>query len=154
MPWYVLRTKPNCEKKAADTLQAMQLDAYCPIKTEIRQWNDRKKKVQAPLLPAMILINCAETERNLVFGTSLVKQYLFWLGKPAIVTKKEVEGLRAFERVDYKRCDLVTIRPGETIDLSTMGLKHQKGLVKYVSGDQCWVVLDSLGYIVKLQLAT
>ena len=154
MPWFVLKTKPNCEKKAADKLQAMQLEAYCPVKTELRQWSDRKKKVQAPMLPSMILVNCDETERNLVFDAPWVKQYLFWLGKPAIVTQKEVDALRTFETTDYKRCDLVTIKPGETIDLSAMGLKHQKGVVKYVSGDQCWVVLDSLGYIVKLQLAT
>ncbi len=154
MPWYVLRTKPNCEIKAATKLQTLAMDAYCPIKTEIRQWSDRKKKVQVPLLPSMILVNCEEAERNLVFGIPHVRQYLFWLGKPAMVTQAEVEALKSFETADYKRCELEAIKPGETIDLSAMGLQHQKGVVKYLSGDQCWVVLNSLGYIIKLQLQT
>ena len=128
------------------------MEAYCPVKTEIRQWSDRKKKVKVPLLPSMILVNCAEAERNQVFSIPNVKGYLFWLGKPAIVTEKEVEALRSFENEEYKRCDLVSIEPGKKIDLSSIGLKHQKGVVKYVSGDQCWVVLDNLGYVVKLQL--
>ncbi|MCX7548853.1 UpxY family transcription antiterminator [Xanthomarina sp. F1114] len=153
MPWFVLKTKPNCEKKAADKLQAINVNAYCPVKTVVKQWSDRKKKVQVPLLPSMILVNCNEADRNMVFGIPYVRPYLFWLGKPAVVTEKEVEALRLFETEDYKRCDLETIKVGETVDLSSIGLQQQKGVVKYVSGDQCWVVLDSLGYIVKLQLA-
>ena len=154
MPWFVLKTKPNSEKKVTAQLQALNIDAYCPVRTEIRQWSDRKKKVVLPLLPSMILVNCTEANRNLVFSVPQARQYLFWLGKPAIVTEKEVSALRSFENEDYKRCDLVAMAPGKRIDLSTIGLKHQKGVVKYVSGDQCWVVLDNLGYIVKLQLET
>jgi len=152
MPWFVLKTKPNSEKKVATQLQDMQMEAFCPVRTEIRQWSDRKKKVQVPLLPSMILLNCEEADRNRVFGIPLVTNYLFWLGKPAIVTNDEIEALRSFEKEEYRRCDLEAIRHGETVDLSSIGLKHQKGVVKYVSGDQCWVVLDNLGYIVKLQL--
>ena len=152
MPWFVLKTKPNSEKKVTAQLQDMQIEAYCPLRTEIRQWSDRKKKVKLPLLPSMILVNCAEADRNLVFAVPQVKQYLFWLGKPAIVTEKEVEALRTFENEEYRRCDLVSLEPGKKIDLSSLGLKHQKGVVKYVSGDQCWVVLDNLGYVIKLQL--
>ena len=152
MPWFVLKTKPNSEKKVAAQLQSLQMDAYCPVRTEIRQWSDRKKKVKVPLLPSMILVNCEETERNQVFTVPQVKQYLFWLGKPAIVTEEEVKALRSFEHEEYKRCDLVAMEPGQKIDLGVIGMKHQKGVVKYVKGDQCWVVLDNLGYIVKLQL--
>ena len=152
MPWFVLKTKPNSEKKVSAQLQELHMEAYCPLKTEMRQWSDRKKKVKVPLLPSMILVNCAETERNQVFSVPNVKGYLFWLGKPAIVTEKEVTALRSFEIEEYRRCELVSMEPGKKIDLSSMGLKHQKGVVKYVSGDQCWVVLDNLGYVVKLQL--
>lgn len=113
------------------------METYCLVKTEVKQWSERKKKVEVPLLPSMILVNCKDTERNLVFNVPLVKQYLFWLGKPAVATQKEVNALRSFETEDYKRCDLETIKTGETIDLSAIGLKHQKGVVKYVSGDQC-----------------
>ena len=128
MPWFVLKTKPNSEKKVATYLQEIQMEAFCPIRTEIRQWSDRKKKVQVPLLPSMILVNCEETERNKVFSVPLVNNYLFWLGKPAIVTNDEIEALRSFEKEEYRRCDLAAIRHGETIDLSSIGLKHQKGV--------------------------
>ena len=152
MPWFVLKTKPNSEKKVTAQLQAMHMEAYCPVRKEIRQWSDRKKKVKVPLLPSMILVNCDDSERQKVFSVSNVIQYLFWLGKPAVVTENEVEALRSCEKEDYKRCDLVAIKPGQEIDLGSIGLTHQKGLVKYVSKDQCWVVLDKLGYLVKLQL--
>ena len=152
MPWFVLKTKHTSEKKVTAQLQEMQMEAYCPVRTEIRQWSDRKKKVKVPLLPSMILVNCEDTERQKVFTVPNVRRYLYWLGKPAVVTENEVEALRSFENDDYRRCDLVAIEPGKKIDLSSIGMAHQQGVVKYVSGDQCWVVLDNLGYVVKLQL--
>lgn len=152
MPWFVLKTKPNSEKKVAGQLLDMQMEAYCPVRSEIRQWSDRKKKVKVPLLPSMILVNCKDSERHKVFGIPNAKQYLYWLGKPAVVTEKEVEALRSCEKEAYRRCDLVAVEPGKTIDLNAIGMTHQKGVVKYVSGDQCWVILDNLGYVVKLQL--
>ena len=88
----------------------------------------------------------------MVFDVPLVRNYLFWLGKPAIATEDEIEALRSFENEGYKRCDLEAIKQGDSIDLSSLGLQHQKGVVKYISGDQCWVVLDNMGYIIKLQM--
>ena len=72
MPWFVIKTKPNSEKKVTAQLQEMQMEAYCPVKTELRQWSDRKKKVKVPLLSSMILVNCEETERQKVFTSDRI----------------------------------------------------------------------------------
>ena len=46
MKWYVLHTKPRCEKKAEQQLLSMGIIAYCPTRTEMKLWSDRRKKVQ------------------------------------------------------------------------------------------------------------
>jgi hypothetical protein len=43
---------------------------------------------------------------------------------------------------------------GSNINLKEFGFQQEKGTVKYVSGQQCWVVLESLGYVIKLQLSS
>ena len=73
MLWFALKTKPNCEKKAAEKLRVMQMEGNCPVKIEFKHWSDRKKKVAEPLLPSMILVNCKGAERNLVFNEVNIK---------------------------------------------------------------------------------
>ena len=57
MPWYVLYTKPRQEKKVADGLIAIGIAAYCPLVTTIKQWSDRKKKVEVPLINSYVFVN-------------------------------------------------------------------------------------------------
>lgn len=153
MPWYVLHTKPRNEKKVASRLQDLGIQAYCPLRKEIRQWSDRKKKVEVPLLPSMILVNLEDKERHTVFMAPGAVGYMFWLGKPAVVTQAEVDALQELQaNKNNHTMEVESIRPGTQLNLSEMGFKSQKGTVKYVSGNQCWVVLEGLGYVVKLEI--
>jgi len=152
--WYVLYSRPNAEKKLAALLKERGITAYCPTRTEIRYWSDRKKKVQVPVLPSMVLVYIKFSERNNVFDIPSAVRFLYWAKEPAMVSTKEVEALK--ESLDSKKTiDAKTekIKPGHKIDLSPLGFKDQKGKVKYVSGNQCWVILESIGYVVKVTLA-
>ena len=152
MPWHVLITKPKYELKVATRLSENGFEVCCPTRIEIRQWSDRKKKVTVPLLPSMILVNIAEKDRAKVFEVPGALRYLFWLGKAAIVPAEEVDLLK--EIADKKQHVLSTekIGVGQEINLEAFGLSAKKGTVKYISGNQCWVVLHNLGYVVKLKI--
>ena len=71
-------------------LNDLGVEVYCPVKTEVRQWSDRKKKVIVPVLPSMVLVHLKETDRDQVFLVPGVLRYLFWLGKAAQVSSKEI----------------------------------------------------------------
>ncbi|WP_435134222.1 UpxY family transcription antiterminator [Formosa sp. A9] len=151
--WYVVYTKSRGEKKVAEQLNALGVKAYCPVKTEMRVWSDRKKKVVVPLLPSMILVKLPEQDRDRVFAVSGVVRYMFWGGKPVVVREHEVEVLKEVEQNNGMELNAVeAIGPGTQLELSNFGFEDQSGEVKHVSGNQCWVVLKDLGYVVKLQL--
>ena len=67
MAWYVIRTKPQHEIKTANLLDALGLEVYCPVLTEVRQWTDRKKKVTLPLFRTYIFANLDVKNRNQVY---------------------------------------------------------------------------------------
>ncbi|MEZ4801887.1 MAG: UpxY family transcription antiterminator [Gelidibacter sp.] len=151
MPWYVLITKPKSEKKVAEKLAQRGIEVCCPVSVEVRQWSDRKKKVEVPLLPSMVLVHLEDKERSVVFETAGAVRYLFWLGKPATVSESEIDALVAVNSSPLTLQSVEKIQPGTIIDLHGLGFHSEKGTVKYVSGNQCWVVLHSLGYVIKLQ---
>ncbi|MBA6153428.1 UpxY family transcription antiterminator [Gelidibacter maritimus] len=152
MPWYVLITKPKHELKVAERLTEAGFEVCCPTRVEVRQWSDRKKKVTVPLLPSMVLVNCAEKDRAQVFLIPGAVRYLFWLGEPAVVPAKEVQVLKDIASQKQQVISTEKIEIGQEIDLKQYGLTAKKGTVKYISGNQCWVVLHQLGYVIKLKI--
>ena len=150
--WFVLVTKPKAEKKAASQLSLMGIEAFCPVRKEVRQWSDRKKKIEVPLLPSMVLVNLDDVNRSKVFAVAGVKRYLFWLGKPAIVRPDEIKALKMIQNQNHKSLDIEHLSVGSNINLKKFGFEQEKGTVKYISANQCWVVLHSLGYVIKLHI--
>lgn len=151
MPWYVLITKPKSERKVAEKLQQKGIEVCCPVRVEMRQWSDRKKKVEVPLLPSMILVKLDDKQRSVVFETFGAVRYLFWLGQPAIVSEAEIDALIDIKTNNLTVLNVEQLKVGNEIEVEGLGFKHEKGTIKYVSGNQCWVVLHNLGYVIKLQ---
>ncbi len=57
MPWYVLYTKSRNEKKLTQLLSEKGFDVYCPLQETVKQWSDRKKKVQEPIFKSYIFVH-------------------------------------------------------------------------------------------------
>ena len=150
--WHVIYTKPRAEKKVEERLNTFGIEAYCPVKQEVKQWSDRKKKILTPVLPSMVLVNIDEKERNKVFDIPGVVRYMFWLGKHAIVKQEEVDSLKTLlTQNNIVSQDTIALKVGETIIVP--GFENQSGIIKKISPNKIWVVLKNLGYVIKLKIA-
>ncbi|MGO1751828.1 MULTISPECIES: UpxY family transcription antiterminator [Psychroflexus] len=151
--WYVIYTKPRAEKKTAKRLNDFGIEAYCPTVKEIRVWSDRKKKIDKPVLPSMIFVKISEDDRHLVFNINTVTRYLFWDKEAAKVSENEINELKASlnSKSAYQSIDFETIKIGEKIDLSKLGFKNEEGTIKNIKDNKCWIVLERLGFIIKLE---
>src|SRR5208282_2245935 len=49
-PWYAVQTKARHERAVARYLRSQGLEEYLPLHTVQRQWSDRLKSVELPLL--------------------------------------------------------------------------------------------------------
>ncbi len=153
MNWYVLHTKPRSEKKVEEKLLSLGISAYCPTRSEIRFWSDRKKRIQVPVLPSMVLVNIDTKDINRVFESSGVIRYMFWLGKRAIVRQEEVDILKKYLNGSYNfiNTKFSNIKVGDDFSLSSFN--NESGIVKRISNNNIWIYLKSIGYSVKLKLA-
>ena len=148
--WHVIYTKPRAEKKVEERLNNFGIEAYCPVKQEVKQWSDRKKKILVPVLPSMVLVNIDEKERNKVFDIPGVVRYMFWLKKHAIVKDDEVNTLKSLLcQTNIISQNTETLKVGENINVP--GFENQSGIIKKISNNQIWVVLKKLGYVIKLK---
>ena len=153
MKWYVLYTRTRCEKKAEKQLLSMGINVYCPTYSTVRFWSDRKKKVDVPVLPSMVLVRLDKKDFNRVFECSAVVRYMFWLGKKAVVKKYEIDILKKYldEGHEFLNNTGSEINVGDNFNLSLFN--DEKGIVKRISNNNIWIYLKSIGYNVKLKLA-
>ena len=153
MNWYVIYTKPKWEKKVAEQLAEAGIDCYCPLITQIRQWSDRKKKVEVPLFNSYVFVQLAESERNSVFQSVGVVRYLFWLGKPAIVRHEEIEVIKKWINTS-DAADIMVDRYkiGDAIQLESGPFSAQKAIVQEVTNTYYVLVLESLGCVLKMKI--
>ena len=150
MPWYVLYTKSRQEKKVAEGLKQLGVEAYCPLVTVMKQWSDRTKKVELPLINSYVFVNINEEKRDVVFKVSGIVRYLFWLGKPAVVRDIEIEALQkslegittSFEVLSFKKNEVFAIPDGPFQGL--------EGIIKHINKNTIQLVLVDLGFYITI----
>ncbi len=153
MKWFVLYTKANFEIKVAQGIKDLGIKSYCPVFTQIKQYSDRKKKVEKPLLPSYVLVQLSEQDRPKVFSIPGVVCYLFWLGKPAEVREEEIALLKRNLNGNYDEVLISKLTKGEKYDIPFGPFKGQKGRVLNVSKNKLRFELPSLGFFVTLTKA-
>lgn len=151
MNWYVIYTKPRNEKKVAEALKKAGIIVYCPMKKEVKQWSDRKKKVETPLLPSYVFVQLEDKDRNIVFSVNGVVRYLFWLGKPVIVNQKEIETLKEFTQNKYTNITTRTLQPGDKMKIENGVFIGQDALIKEIMPNKLILVLESLGVLLTIE---
>ncbi|MFV8378229.1 UpxY family transcription antiterminator [Flavobacterium sp. LB3R33] len=153
MNWYVVYTKPKWEKKVAEQLKNKGIECYCPLITQVRQWSDRKKKVEVPLFNSYVFVQLPDSERNAVFQSVGVVRYLFWLGKPAVVRDEEISVIKKWLNTsEGKEVSILSFQIGDAIQLDSGPFSNQKAIVQEVTNTHYVLVLESLGCILKMKL--
>jgi len=152
MNWYVVYTKPKWEKKVAEQLVKIGIECYCPLITQVRQWSDRKKKIEVPLFNSYVFVQLEESKRNTVFSALGVVRYLFWLGKAAIVRDEEISVIKKWlNNVDGADVLVESIKIGDAIKLESGPFSNQKAVVQEINNTHYVLVLESLGCVLKVK---
>jgi transcription antitermination factor NusG len=152
MNWYVVYTKPKWEKKVAEKLQQIGIECYCPLVTQVKQWSDRKKKVEVPLFNSYVFVQLSEKDRNSVFQIAGIVRYLFWLGKPAIVRDEEIDIIKKnLKASNVSEISVTPMQVGDRIKLDSGAFSNQDAIVQEVSNTHYILVLESLGCVLKIK---
>lgn len=150
MPWFAIYTRPKNEKKVTEQLIKLGIDAYCPMVTQMKQWSDRKKKVESPLISSYVFVNLAEKERNTVFEVHGIVRYLYWLGKPAIIQDHEIALLKESLKGILTSVEVEGIQPGDSLTITKGPFQGKEGIVSQVEKNKIRLVLKELGVLVTI----
>lgn len=146
--WYAVYTRPRWEKKVAALLLQKGMQSYCPLNKVRRRWSDRMKTVEEPLFKSYVFVNVDEAARTAVRTTHGVINFVYWNGKPAVITDKEIHTIRQFldeyENVVLQR---IEVSINERVKVIAGPMMDNEGKVLEIKNKTVKVAIDSLGYI-------
>ena len=150
MNWFVIYTKSRQEKKVALELEKMGITVYCPMINQIRQWSDRKKKVEVPLISSYVFVQLKERERESVFEVPGIVRYVYWLEKPAIVRDEEIAVMKAWLSAQVVEAKVESLRRGDRMKVSSGVFEGKEGFVEEISKNRVLLLLPDLGMQITL----
>ena len=149
--WFVVYTKPQQELKVSHELSAMGIKNYCPSITLVKQYSDRKKKVKKPLLSSYVMVNLEENQRGKVFSCKGIVRYLFFLGKPAVVSAFEIDLMQDHLNGVYRDFNVATLMVGDIHTITEGPFSGVSGEVVHTDNAKVKLELTSLGMSIILK---
>lgn len=152
--WYPVYTNPRAEKKAADFLTKKGIETYLPLQRQIKQWSDRKKWVEEPLIKSYIFVKISVTQQMEVLTTQGVCRFLYFSGKIASMPERQILQLQLLLATEtelevserpFKTGEKVRVKAGPL-----MGLTGE--LVNHLSQKKMIIRLDHTGQVVLVQI--
>ena len=153
--WKALYVASRAEKKVLIRLTELGLEAYVPLKKEKKQWSDRKKIVISPLINGYVFVKTNDKNRELVFKSHGVIQYVRYNGADAVIRENEIEVLRSIEEKGYhaEARPLEKFALGQRTEIMHGPFQGMTGIVERKAGNELYTInLESIGYTLKINL--
>ena len=145
--WYAVYTKPRWEKKVAKLLDERGIENYCPLNKVVKQWSDRKKVVMEPIFKSYVFVRVEDKDKFELKNVSGILNFVYWLGKPAIVRDEDIYTIRKFlnefGEVTVSEIDQLKVNAKVRIKQGIMMNYH--GLLVEVMGNKAKVRIESMG---------
>jgi transcription antitermination factor NusG len=154
--WHAVYVSSRSEKKIGDILFSKNIMAYVPLIKTMRQWSDRKKMVELPLLNGYVFVNVEPHEQDKVLQTKGVVTFVRSEGKIAVIREEEILRLKQLVELGYQLeagAIQKNYKQGDKIKISSGALKGIEGyVVESKENRHISVLLESIGQCITVRL--
>jgi len=140
--WYAIHTRPRHEKCIAQLLQENKVFTFLPLIEQIRQWSDRRSKVEVPMFSCYAFVRIVqETEERLkVLRTPGVLGFVGNERQGAPIPNEQVENLRKAIRENIPCSEHPFLSAGKRVRIRGGSLDGVEGILVRQGEDQSLVV--------------
>jgi transcription antitermination factor NusG len=149
--WYAIRVKSRSEKKVLSDLTEQQIEAYVPLQRKLRQWSDRKKWVEMPLISGYVFVYISRKEYESVLKVFNVVCYVYFEGKAAIIRDEDINLLKRMLGQFEVELEITVeqLKPGQMVQIIAGPLCGVIGeLIDFKGNNKVALRIPPLGYTV------
>ena len=144
--WIAVYTKSRHEKVVIQELENKNIEAYCPIFKERRQWSDRKRWVDFPLFRSYVFAKIELKNSIYILQTMGVHHIIKFQGNISIIPDEIIQNIKSMidggftiEQVEYfvKGDEVIVVDgPLKGMDGIVVNIKNENKLVLKVAAIQ------------------
>jgi transcription antitermination factor NusG len=144
------------EKKVNEAFVRKGIESYLPLVKTMKQWSDRKKMVEFPLLNGYIFVHILPIEKEKTLQTKGIVNFVRSEGKVAVIRNVEIERLKQLVELGYQiEAGAIDnqFEEGEKVKITSGPLKGIEGFVienkdeRYLN-----ILLESIGQSIRVKL--
>lgn len=152
--WHAIYVHSRAEKKVHSELVRKGIESFLPLQRQLRQWSDRKKWVEMPLISGYVFVRITRAEYDAVLQIDNVMQYVRFEGKAAIIRDQDIELLKRMLGQSEAEVEITMeeLQPGMLVEIIAgpmMGLKGE--LVSYRGNNKVALRILPLGFTVLVE---
>ncbi|MCK5170125.1 MAG: UpxY family transcription antiterminator [Bacteroidales bacterium] len=133
--WYVFYTYPKFERKVHKYLQQENYESFLPLHWVVRQWSDRKKRLQVPLFPNYIFVNIERNKICEVLKTPKLISCVTFNRIPAFLKQKEVDSIIQIVENEYPFEVCCNLKIGDLVEITQGALMGMEGVLVEEKGN-------------------
>jgi transcriptional antiterminator RfaH len=146
--WFVVYTRSRAEKKVLEEMKYLGIEAYVPLQKVVRQWKDRRKTIEEPLIRCYVFVRLNPMKRDLVFQSIHAVHYVTFSGRPATIPDQQIESLKRLITAEVPiEATLQQFRPGEKVRVFYGPMSGVSGEFISLGSEKRFLLrIDNLGY--------
>ena len=160
--WYAIYTHPRAEKLVRDRLVDEGVEVFLPLQKTYRQWSDRKKLIEKPLLSSYVFVKVKPVSFPKVYQTQGVVRFVSFEGQPASIPQNQIDNLRLLINSNaeveissekFDRGDNVEVISGSLVGLTGELIKigtHNRVVVRIDRLDQNLILKIPVAFLRKI----
>lgn len=127
--WYVIRVRPRSERLAAAALRGKQYLEFLPLYQKRSRWSDRVKVIEQPLFPGYVFCRAESSGQPPLITTPSIIEILSFGGRPALVSEKEIDDIKAVVRSGLNSEPWPYLREGDRVRIIRGSLAGVEGVL-------------------------
>lgn len=155
LQWFALYVKARFERKVLAALEQKEIECYLPMRKEIRQWSDRKKEVEEPLIRGYLFIHIDVRSYYDVLVVPGVIKFVTFDQKPAVIPDYQIEDLKIFLRDGGQQVEVSNdyIQKGQLVRISEGPFLNAIGEITEIRGKKRILIrIRALGCVIHAEL--
>ena len=143
--WHALYVRSRSEKKVLSQLEDQGYTAYLPLVTQMKQWSDRKKKVEEPLFKSYVFVFSSDKEYIPILNVYGVIKFVCFEKQAVIVPENQILAIKKFvseyERgEEFKMLNSEDLKVGQKVRIINGPMKGLTGRLETIRNKRHLIV--------------
>ena len=153
--WFAVYVKSRSEKKVFKLLEDVGIESFLPLITRVKQWSDRKKKVEEPLFRSYLFVNITQKDYYNVLNVPGVVKFITFNKQAVAVPDNQIIAIKEYiNDIDLQDINYDDFKEGELVRVKTGQMKGLIGRFVKINGKHRVIVdIEAVGQSLPINIA-